>query len=421
MNKFKKNISDSAFLFLAMLMVNAGNYLINLGLGRFLGPAAFSEASIIATIVLIMSFIAVGIQLTVAKFTAVESEDKSRASLITWFQKGVYKVSIVFSLIFIILVPVFQKFLQFESSFSLYIIAIGFPLFFSLSIKRGWLQGTDQFLSLAFSYLLEMLLRMVFTIVLLMIVLKVFNYYSSEAVATGFLISFFATFLFRSEKSDLSISKLKKSKVLNFVAVIGIYELSQIIINNSDVIMAKHFFTAEEAGLYAAIALIGRVVYFGTWTIVTLLFPKVIQQERDGLPHHKLFWSALGLVVIISFCIVLVSYLAPELIISVLFGAEYLVLSEMLWLYALSTSLFACANVFAYYHLSLNNYLPVLFSLLAGFGQVILIAQFHQSLFQVILIQLCLMTTLLVVMTTYHLFINQSKLNKGLIVLSKLS
>jgi hypothetical protein len=48
-----------------------------------------------------------------------------------------------------------------------------------------------------------------------------------------------------------------------------------------------------------------------------------------------------------------------------MFGKEYL-LSLFLWKYALATSIFAIANIFAYYFLSINQYIPVVVSAIIG-------------------------------------------------------
>lgn len=417
----RKHITDTSFLFIAMIFVNAGNYLINLALGRVLGPEAFAEASVIATIVLMLSFIAIGIQLTSAKFSASESEASQRNKITNWLSNKVNKISLLLASLMLLSSPWIQSYLKFQSITPLLLIAICLPLFFNLSVKRGFLQGTDQFQTLAKTYVYEMLLRMSVTFVAILSALYFFESLTTMAVAIGFLASFLVTFLFKLEKATPKVSDIQKSNIVKFIAIIGLYELSQIIINNSDVILAKHFFDPKQAGIYAAIALIGRVVYFGTWTIVTLLFPKVIQRERDGLPHEKLFWSALAIVGGIGVAIVAACYAFPALIINLLFGSEYLIAQDLLWLYALSTTLFACANVFAYYHLSLNNYLPVAISMLAGILQLMLINQYHESLLQIIQVQLGLMFTLFLVMIIYHIGQSQLQSKKKNILHTKLN
>jgi len=402
MKLLKNKLADPTILFVAMILVNGGNYCINLALGRILGPEVFAEASVLATIVLMLSFIAVGIQLTSAKFTASEEVGNTGSALIYWMSQNVRRVSFVLAGILILLSPVIASYLNFSSSTPFIIIAIGLPFFFSMAVKRGKMQGVEEFRSLAITYLLEMALRLSVTFGLVLLALTYFNFLTIQAVAIGFLVSFFAAHFYKIETSKKEVSSSQKKSILQFVLIIGLYELSQIIINNSDVILTKHFFTAKEAGLYAAIALIGRVVFFGTWTVVTLLFPKVIQKEKEGLPHRKLFWNALAMVSVFGLAIVTVCFLFPAQIITILFGSEYVSAGSLLWIYALSTSLFACANVFAYYHMSLDNYIPVAITLIAGCLQVILINIFHASMMQVVYVQLYLMTTLLVAMIMYH-------------------
>jgi len=271
-----------------------------------------------------------------------------------------------------------------------------------MAIKRGKMQGNENFKSLALTYVIEMILRLVITFSLLVVLMKFVFPYNTEAVAIGFFCSFFAASFYKVDRLKMSHELLDIKPILKFMGIIAFYELSQIVINNSDVILAKHFFTAEEAGMYAAMALIGRVVFFGTWTVVTLLFPKVIQRKKAGLDHQNLFWTALVVVAFAGLSIVFICYLVPEFILGLLFGAEYLAVASLLWLYALATTLFACANVFAYYHMSLENYIPVGLTLLAGIAQLILINLFHSHLEEVVMVQLLLMIVLLIVMIAYH-------------------
>ncbi len=59
---------------LTILLVNGGNYLYNLLLGRLLGPAQFADAAILITLLLILSFVGMTFQIVTAKY-AVLFED----------------------------------------------------------------------------------------------------------------------------------------------------------------------------------------------------------------------------------------------------------------------------------------------------------------------------------------------------------
>ena len=407
--------NDASFLFVSTIIVNAGNYGINLVLGRVLGPAEFAEASILATAVLMLSFIAVGFQLTAAKYSATfqaEGNNKKLSTLINWLSHRSYVLGIGLTVILILTSYAIKEFLHFKSIIPLILVMVCIPIYFHLSVSRGFLQGVEKFKRLAFTYISEMAVRLAVTFALVFIVIKMQGGWTSEAIALGFLASFIATYFVSKQKKKNTRDKLQKqdlSLIYKFVFVIGIYEFSQILINNSDIILVKHYFENEEAGLYAALALIGRVVFFATWTIVTLLFPKVIQKEKKGEKHSHLFWGSLLVVGGIGCSIIITCFVLDEFIIELLFGGAYLSVAPLLWKYAIATTLFACANVFAYYFMSLNKYFPVALSVIAGLAQIGLIIMFHQSMEQVITVQIIIMGVLLFAMTIYYLYANYSR------------
>src|SRR5206468_10254822 len=52
-----------------------------------------------------------------------------------------------------------------------------------------------------------------------------------------------------------------------------VFFAGQVLISNTDILLVKHFFAPDAAGLYCAIALVGRVVYFASWMVVSAMFP----------------------------------------------------------------------------------------------------------------------------------------------------
>ena len=61
-------INPEQIFVLSAILVNGGNYLYNLILGRYLGPREFADASVLITFLLILSFAAMTFQLIAAKF-----------------------------------------------------------------------------------------------------------------------------------------------------------------------------------------------------------------------------------------------------------------------------------------------------------------------------------------------------------------
>ncbi len=172
--------------------------------------------------------------------------------------------------------------------------------------------------------------------------------------------------------------------------------------------MVKHYFESFDAGLYASLALIGRVVYFIAWMFVMLLLPTVVTLKKEGKETVSVLFRYVGYIAVISITIVAACLIFPEMIITMLFGESYTAMAPLLYKYAIATSLFALSNIFAYYYLSLDKYVPVILSGSLGLLQIVLIAQFHTSLEQVVHMQIIAMVLLLAVQLIYFFTNNNS-------------
>ena len=396
-----KKVSPEQVFMGSVLIVNVGNYLYNLVLGRLLGPEAFADAALLVTLLLVLSFLGMTFQLATAKF-AVLFENKQWAA----FQSIMYRYSAIFGIAVGLLVLFFAKDLQLlfntQNSWMFTAFGFGIPLYFFMSVNRGKYQGKQDFNKLSITYQTEMWSRLLITVAA--IVLLPFE--PALLIALGIVISFIFG-LIPSNIKDFSIFKKTKlapeyqKQVTRFMVLTACYEFTQIIINNSDILLVKHYFDSLEAGLYASLALIGRAVYFVAWMFVMLLLPAVVQKQKDGEPTAPILFKYVGYISMLSFAIVTTCYLMPELIISILFGDAYISMAGLLWQYALATSLFAISNIFAYYFLSLDQYIPVIFSGILGIGQILLVVFFHDTLAMVVQVQIIAMVGLLIAQLIY--------------------
>ncbi|NNE27948.1 MAG: hypothetical protein HKN09_13975 [Saprospiraceae bacterium] len=275
-----------------------------------------------------------------------------------------------------------------------------------MSVQRGIQLGKQNVLKLSLSYLVEMVTRVVITVLLVAILCYLELGFYTLAVSIGFLLSFIATHFYIKESyvSSQELSHFTWPKeIIVFIALTGLYEFGQIIINNCDLILVKHFFESKSAGLYASLSLIGRMVFFATWSVVGLLIPHVIEQKQKGKAYNKILIGAVSFVGAIGGGITLSCFLLDEIIIQVAFGEAYLSISPLLWKYALATSFFACANVFAYFYMALDQYIPVVLTIVAGMIQALLIYFNHNSLENVVWMQILAMSGLFIVLNIYHI------------------
>ncbi|MCE7982982.1 MAG: sugar isomerase [Caldilinea sp. CFX5] len=397
-------LTGSGLFFLSTLLVNAGNYCFNLLLGRLLGPARFADVSLIITLFLFLTFITAGFQQTATKFAAIHSakgDDAQLWALRRWLNRRSWLIGLLLGLLVGGLAPFWQGFFHTTSPWIFVIFAVGLPFYFVQGIDRGLLQGQMRFGLLAASYQAEMWVRLLVGLGLVLIG------WAAYGAVLALTLSIMATWavaaygLRRNERAafaDATLKATERQALLAFALPVLLVEVSLILINNSDVLLVKRFFDSASAGQYAALALIGRIVFFGTWSVVITMFPLVAQKAQQGEPHRHLLWLSLGMVAGVSLVIVTATAVAPALILQLLFGAAYLPVAPLLWLYALATALFALANVLINYHLALGNRGGAFLALTAGLCQVALLWLFHATLTQVVMIQVGLMGLLLLLL-----------------------
>lgn len=406
--KIPKKLSPEQLFMVTILLVNGGNYLYNLLLGRLLGPEEFSDAAILITLLLILSFVGMTFQIVAAKYAVLFDKKELLA-----FVKLISKYAAILGIVFGVAIVVFHQELQVlfhtKTASMFYIFGFGIPLYFMMSVNRGLYQGQNVLNKLATTYQTEMASRLLLTMAALFLFPAV---PSSIIVALGILFSFvfgvfpFQKMIFKGIKAT-EVSQIDTRSITTFFALTAFYELTQIIINNSDIILVKHFFKNHDAGLYASLALIGRVVYFVAWMFVMLLLPKVIQMKKDNQDTLPILLKYVGYIAGLSAFIVSFTALFPEFVVNVMFGSEYVSISFLLWKYALATSLFAIANIFAYYYLSLNHYFPVVVSAVLGMTQIGLIVLHHESLEQVVYMQIIAMVILLAFQLCFFFYKNR--------------
>ena len=406
--KIPRKLGPEQLFMVTILLVNGGNYLYNLILGRMLGPEAFSDAAILITLLLILSFVGMTFQIVTAKY-AVLFEESSLLSFIKLITKYAAIIGIVFGVAIVVFNQELQVAFHTKTSAMFYVFGFGIPLYFMMSVNRGLYQGQNVLNKLATTYQTEMASRLLLTLAGLLLLP---NIATSIIVALGILLSFvfgvlpFQKAIFKGLSTPITV-KIDTKSIRNFFLLTAFYELTQIIINNSDIILVKHFFDSKDAGLYASLALIGRVVYFVAWMFVMLLLPKVIQMKKDNQDTLPILLKYVGYIVLLSTLIVAFTALFPEFVVGIMFGQEYLSISFLLWKYALATSLFAVANIFAYYYLSLDQYVPVIVSAVLGSTQIALIIAYHNSLEQVVHMQIIAMVVLLFFQLCYFFYKNK--------------
>ncbi|MFT6127992.1 MAG: O-antigen/teichoic acid export membrane protein, partial [Flavobacteriaceae bacterium] len=162
----RNRITQEQLFMFSVLVVNGGNYLYNIILGRILGPEQFADAALLITFLLVLSFVAMTFQLVTAKFSVI-FEANSFISFISKVYKNAIIVGISLGALIIIFSKQLQEIFNTASSSMFVVFGIGVPLYFLMSVNRGVFQGKKAFKNLSITYQTEMLSRLLITLGLL--------------------------------------------------------------------------------------------------------------------------------------------------------------------------------------------------------------------------------------------------------------
>ncbi len=401
----KQLAASGSILGIAIILANAGNYLLNVFLGRWLTPAEFADANLMVTIMLLVTAIAVSLQLIAARFASINDangDHAETAAMAAWLERRAMIAGLIVGLSLVVGAPMWRDFFRSESALPFVILGIGMPFYLVQAVGRGVLQGRMTFRPLAATFLVEMVVRVVAGVSLVALGLGV------QGATLGLTLSFLATWLhvriLTSHRGAGALSASTVKSLITYAGPVGVLLLGQIIINNGDVLIAKRFLEPETAGVYAAVALVGRAVFFLSWSVATTLFPAAAQRDQAGEDSNGLLYSGLGIVALMGLGFVVGAKLLGGIVLGEVFGPEYGGVSNQLALYAFATSLFAMANLIVSHHLSMGRRRESFLLVGGGVMQTALLLLGRGSIDSLISAQVVAMALLLTVIAASHFF-----------------
>src|SRR5258708_26027436 len=180
----------------------------------------------------------------------------------------------------------------------------------------------------------------------------------------------------------------RKSILIPALATFGILGLA-----NVDVILVKKLMTGSEAGLYGAVTLLAKIIFYVTSPILSVGYIFFTGQEHKHQAESLLLIIA-GLVLAAGLAAIGFYTLFSSFVIHLFFDQRFNALQSILWLSGVYGTLYSIVTVFSNYFISKNSFFSTL-PLLALAFQVIAIYFFHSSLAQVLLVNNALLGTLL--------------------------
>jgi O-antigen/teichoic acid export membrane protein len=389
-------VSGSVVLLSGSGLTAAINLTYNLVIARYLGPESFGHATVVYTLLTLLSAVTLSYQIVCSKIVAQQQSEEGKAAAYRMFHRSSWSCGIVVALVLLFFRSGIADYLNLHDSLLVALLAIGAAFYVPLGSRRGYIQGTYGFRGLATNVVIEGATRLGGAFALVMLGCGVRGVIAANAAAVAIAYLLIPPRVIPQKASPIGFWRavLEMSQALFFFA-------GQVLINNCDIVLVTHLFSAEEAGLYSVVAMVGRVIFSFCQAVVNSTFPLVAGTRSEERRDLRVIATSLTLVLAIGSVLAISLYLTPAWIWSSLFGAGFKVagpydLSYLLALYAFKTIMYSlCVVIITYemsYKIGNTSWIQLLFS--GVLVEAILL--FHTSLRQVILLQIELIVGLLV-------------------------
>ena len=248
-------LSGSAVLLGGLGLATLTNFAYIIAVARLLGPIGFGHTTAVYTLFILVSSVTLSFQILTAKTVAQQTTPEERALRYRGLHWRSWVAGIAVSLLLLLFRNALTNYLNLPDSTLIVLLAFGTTFYVPLGARRGYLQGVCNFRHFASNLIVEGFCRFCGSVLLIEAGLGVKGVVAANAAAVA-IAYFFAQSKLSGRGEFTAQAPVSFRESLQAV----VFFIGQVIINNCDIVLVKHFFAPAEAGIYAAVALVGRVV-----------------------------------------------------------------------------------------------------------------------------------------------------------------
>lgn len=357
-------------------------------LGRLMPPSAFGEVQTLITLFLQYTIFLNVLDLVVINVLVSYKNASLAHRIVLELEKLATLVGVGIVLLVIIFSQQIRAFLQFSSPWPFALVGVAGVIAIPFIFRSGYLQAQKRFGLVTGANIVSGAGRLALGAALVILGFgtlgAMWGLVSAQVIALGFAS-------ISAQKNgfheSLRIRQLPDVKLLRpelkYAGLVLAGSLTVTLLYSVDVLVVKHYFDARTAGLYAAISVTARILFFLTASIAQVLIPSVSKQKS---PEHnrRTLLRSLGLLVAAGGAALAVFCLVPGLIVGTLLGKTYLTYAGLLPRLSLAIFIVSLINLLVIYHTSLRRYLVALISLIGSAITLALMLMSHATLVAVV-------------------------------------
>ena len=353
-----KFLRNNLIFFCGSLVVAVFNYLYHPVLGRMMSVEEFGEVQTLISLFTQLAIIVGIFRIIVINIVSNQKTKEDSRETILMLYKLALVITVALASLVILCSPYLKSFFHFNSFYPFISLAVILILGFLMTFHEAILHGTHNFKTLSIGQIILSSGRLIFAATL------VYAGFSSFGAISGIIIAQFITLLYIVPKAkkffdfrgwNIRINWQKMKKELKFGSLILIVSLCVTFLYTADIMIVKHYFPGETAGLYGGIAIIARIIFFVTGSIVGVLLPSIKLKDDNG-NNRKILSRSLFLFFGVGGTTLVFFSLFPEFVINILLGDRYLVYAHLLPRLSLLLFLASVINLLFSYLLVLRIY-----------------------------------------------------------------
>jgi len=350
-----------------------------------LAAPEYGDTFAILTLVALLGFPAAAIALLVARQTS-QSRAAGNLTLSASLLQATNRISLIVGLVLTsvlwVMSPRIAQLVGIPSELLIVGVA-GLPSALALPVLLGELQGSQRFADYSLLSISQAALKVIAALTLS-------SWFGALGVVAGVTLAstavYFVALARLRSRLTVSVKAFDWTTIADNLFILVPSTVALGVLLSADVLIVKLTFPKEIAGQFAAIAAVGRAIFWGASGVSAVLFPKIVFRQAQRQSGYGLVAVSLLLVAAggLGSMIILLPLSAP--ILTTFAGPQYVALAGLLPLYAVGMTLLGGISVLVATHQSRAHHAFLAILLPLAVIEPLLLFAFHASLVGVIVV-----------------------------------
>jgi O-antigen/teichoic acid export membrane protein len=310
------------------LAASAVNYASNLVFSRLLSPAEFGDLTAVLAFAVIVAVPTGAAQTLIAERVA-RNLAEGRTEQVRWLIRHalghVVTVATMVGVLYALALPLVIEVLEIRAPGPAIALLPLLVLMFISPIALGVLQGMDRFIAFGVMTLAIAVSRIAFGVPWAAAGGGSGGAIGGQAIGLS-VVLIGAAWLLRDQLmprgSGAATSGLKRKPSPAALSASAAF-VAFAVISNLDILLAKLFLDPHDVGLYAALATVAKVVIFLPGAVAVVMVPNAARARHSPEESRRVLRIAALLVVVTTLVAAAPAALAPELVVRLMFGSDY--------------------------------------------------------------------------------------------------